>query len=165
VLIGASEQFSFPQFAVLTVVYVGGCMLVAVVAPGVQVRSTLRLAASVSATSFPCLPLGLSRVPLSPSFSLLCLPARHDPPAPSSLSVCQQRRLTPPTPALRSATRQPVLGFAGVVVVIMAYILPGIMLTKMKLQPSHTTIGVAYVVFGVLVGALSFIEQVIKLVS
>ena len=47
----------------------------------------------------------------------------------------------------------------------MAYILPGIMLTKMKLQPSHTTIGVIYVVFGVLVGALSFIEQAIKLAS
>jgi amino acid permease len=38
VLIGTSSQFSWPQFVALTVVYVGGCMLIAVVAPGVQVR-------------------------------------------------------------------------------------------------------------------------------
>ena len=108
-LIGAGDQLSWPQFAALTIVYVGGCMLVAVEAPGVQ----------------------------------------------------------------------PVLGFAGVVVVVMAFILPGVMLVKMTssqpatfdfqasknmgLQPSHRVIGVLYVVFGVLVGTLSLIEQVIKL--
>ena len=60
---------------------------------------------------------------------------------------------------------QSVLGFAGVVVVIMAYILPGIMLVKMDLHPMHRVIGVVYVIFGVLVGTLSFIEQVIKLMD
>lgn len=59
---------------------------------------------------------------------------------------------------------QSVLGFAGVVVVLMAYILPGIMLVKMNLHPMHFFLGVVYVIFGVLVGLLSFIEQVSKLI-
>ena len=60
---------------------------------------------------------------------------------------------------------QSVLGFAGIVVVIMAYILPGIMLIKMKLQPMHVLIGYAYVIFGFLVGGLSLVEQTLKLVQ
>jgi hypothetical protein len=39
------------------------------------------------------------------------------------------------------------------------------MLVKMDLHPMHRVIGVVYVIFGVLVGTLSFIEQVIKLMD
>lgn len=57
------------------------------------------------------------------------------------------------------------LGFAGVVVVIMAYILPGFMLIQMKLEPLHVIVGYAYVVFGLFVGVVSLVEQTRKLVQ
>ena len=92
VLLGHGGQLSFPQFALLTTVYIGAMMLVAIEAGSVQL----------------------------------------------------------------------VLGFAGVVVVIMAFIFPGLMLVKMELAPSHRVIGGGMVVFGVLIGALSLAEQMAK---
>ena len=92
VLLGHGGQLSFPQFALLTTVYIGAMMVVAIEAGSVQL----------------------------------------------------------------------VLGFAGVVVVIMAFIFPGLMLVKMELAPSHRVIGGGMVVFGVLIGALSLAEQVAK---
>ena len=94
-MIGTDNQFTYCQFMALTVVFVAATMVVAIVAPGVQV----------------------------------------------------------------------VISFAGVVVVIMAFIFPGGMLLTMQLQPRHTPIGWAMICLGVVLGAISFAVQVHSVVA
>ena len=60
---------------------------------------------------------------------------------------------------------QIVMGFAGVAVVIMAFIFPGLLLLKMKLKPSHTLFGWLFIVLGVVVGAISFVVQVLNVMG
>ena len=60
---------------------------------------------------------------------------------------------------------QVVISFAGVVVVIMAFIFPGGMLLTMQLQPRHTPIGWAMICLGVVLGAISFAVQVHSVVA
>lgn len=60
---------------------------------------------------------------------------------------------------------QTVMGFAGVAVVIMAFIFPGCLLRKMKIRRCDATVGLMLILLGIVVGGISFAVQVLNVMK